>query len=548
MIFAFDAFTLSKFVLFGIGILATCFAILFGTLAGQVRHGHREPSLNGVQYLLSFGTFSIAFFAFSIVLVQTPEDFYIFDVAYNVLIALSFGVFLFEKQLSTLIKKLLLYFSPLWAAAYIIFTYSSIGREFWLSTSAVILSHTASLLILIPLYIIVKKYSFLPLHYRCFLYLAMGYTGLVGHIFPHVTPMSDLFIAVRIGDFFCLLLGLYIFIALTHRLQNEVLSFRYAFEQSMSATIIYNLKNDLAFQNKVYVELWEQSEKEYLCANKNHPITALIENKLMTNNWWQGDITIETSSGTKFYNARVYGIYNDDGSLTHKVCKFTDLTEKELIRKELESSAKKLNHLSNKLLIGQEQERQHVARELHDDIGQQLSLLAFEIETLEASTVKARISEKVSLLLQSVRDLSKQLRPTILDELGLIAAINWFVRQIPKQSMNVSFHYSGTVEKIKPPLDISLFRVVQEAVNNALKHSGSNEVKISLIATTEQVQLTIEDFGRGFDLELKDKQAMSGLSLGIVSMKERITSFNGTFKIISKLNKGTKVQAEVYYD
>lgn len=548
MIFEFDSFTLSKFVLFGIGILALCFAVLFGTLAGLAQHGQAQPQLNGVQYILSFGTFSIAFFAFSIVLVDEPQDFYIFDVAYNVFIIASFSLFLIEKKLNIQAKKLLLYLSPLWSAIFIIFTNSSIGQNFWLSETAVILSHITSLLMLWPLYLVITKYQFLPRYYRYFLYLAMGYAALVGHIFPHVQPLSMMFLAVRIGDLFCLLVGIYIFIALTHRLQNEILTFRYAFEQSRSATVIFNERNSLEFQNKKYIRLWQRSKCFYQNPEEPHPVTQLIEEKLVNNKWWQGDITINTTRGVKFFKARIYGIYNGDGRLTHKACNLTDLTEKELIRKELESSAQKLNHLSNKLLRGQEQERQHVARELHDDIGQQLSLLAFELQTLEESAFKTRISDKVAQLLQSVRDLSKQLRPTILDELGLIAAINWFIRQIPEQRMNISFHYSGTVEKIKPPLDISLFRVVQEAVNNALKHSGSEQVKISLEATSTHVRLTIEDYGHGFDLETKDKQAMLGLSLGIVSMKERITSFNGTFKIDSELHKGTKVQAEVYYD
>ena len=548
MVFAFDSFTLSKFILFGIGILALCFAVLFGTLAGQIKHVQAPPGLNGVQYLLSYGTFSIAFFAFSIVLVTKPSEFYIFDVAYNVFIILSFCVFLFEKKLSIKAKKYLLYFSPIQSALFIVFTNSEIGRAFWVSDSAIFLSHFVSIVMLIPLYLIRTKYQFLPMYYRYFLYLAMGYTAIVGHIFPHVEPLSVLFLAVRIGDLLCFFIGLFIFIALTHKLQNEILSFRFAFEQSQSATMIFNLRNTLEFQNKAYISLWQKSKDHYLTPGHPHPISEIIEDKLCKNEWWQGDITIETDSGLKYFNTRVYGIYNDDGSLTHKVCKLTNFTDKELIRKELESSAKKLNHLSKKLLNGQEQERQHVARELHDDIGQQLSLLAFEIETLDASPTKKRISEKVSQLLQSVRDLSKQLRPTILDELGLIAAINWFIRQVPKQSMDISFHYSGNVEKIKAPLDISLFRVVQEAVNNALKHSGSKEVTISLDATAKQVCLVVEDYGQGFDLETKDKQAMSGLSLGIVSMKERITSFNGTFKIDSKLQKGTRVKAEVYYD
>lgn len=548
MVFAFDSFTLSKFVLFGIGILAMCFAVLFGTLAGQSQHGQAASKLNGVQHILSFGTFSVAFFAFSIVLVNEPQDFYIFDIAYNVLIISSFSLFLFEKRLTIRTKKLLLYLSPFWSAAFILFTYSPVGKTFWGSESAVILNHILSLIMLLPLYFVVTKYHFLPRYYRYFLYLVIGYTAFVGHIFPHAEPLSVLFLLVRVGDLICLLIGIYIFIGLTHRLQNEILSFRYAFEQSRSATVIFNDRNALEFQNKKYFKLWQQSKCFYQSPENSHPMTTLIEEKLVNNKWWQGDISINTTKGVKFFRARIYGIYNGDGRLTNKAFNLTDLTEKELIRKELENSAKKLNHLSNKLLRGQEQERQHVARELHDDIGQQLSLLAFELDTLEDSSLKTRLSEKVAQLLQSVRDLSKQLRPTILDELGLIAAINWFIRQVPKQSMHISFHYTGTVEKIKPPLDISLFRVVQEAVNNALKHSGSKQVQISLEATQKQVRLTIEDDGEGFDIETKDKQAMLGLSLGIVSMKERITSFNGTFKIESELHKGTKVQAEVYYD
>lgn len=232
------------------------------------------------------------------------------------------------------------------------------------------------------------------------------------------------------------------------------------------------------------------------------------------------------------------------------------LRMRDRLEKRLKERTKKLELLSAELLKAQEEERKRIAGDLHDVIGQSLSAAKFIVETaLEQMTGGKMVPGTNSLrtlvpMLQKaseeVRTIVMNLRPSILDNLGILATISWFCRQYK----NI---YSGiTIEKqinlrerdISDDLKTTIFRILQEAMNNIAKHSNADRVLLRLEKSNSSINLIIRDNGNGFN----NKSLMSTKSytngFGITSMKERTELSGGTFDILSEPGEGTIVQAE----
>ncbi len=236
-------------------------------------------------------------------------------------------------------------------------------------------------------------------------------------------------------------------------------------------------------------------------------------------------------------------------------------TGKELRRAldELEQRVKKrtneLEMLSSRLLNAQEEERKRIAGDLHDGIGQSLSAAKFVVETtLEQLNSKSSLPEISSLktlvpILQKaseeVRAIVMNLRPSILDDLGILATIGWFCRQFQSVYSYISIEEQIRIQEreVSDDLKTIIFRVLQEAMNNIAKHSSASVVRLYLGKTGTAVELIIEDNGQGFDVAdfLSAKFVEKGF--GITSMKERTELSGGIFTIKSALEKGTFVQA-----
>jgi signal transduction histidine kinase len=220
-----------------------------------------------------------------------------------------------------------------------------------------------------------------------------------------------------------------------------------------------------------------------------------------------------------------------------------DITE----RKRVEVS---LSGISRKLVQAQEQERSRIARELHDDVNQRLAMLAVELESLRAirpdlpSEVRLRLQDlrkQTTELSTDVQALSHDLHTSKLEYLGVVAAMKSWCKEFgERQKLHVSF--KENVSKALPPeLGLPLFRVLQESVHNAAKHSGANEISVQMIQDWDEIQLIVRDSGRGFDTEV----ANNGKGLGLISMQERVRLVNGTMVIQSKPMGGTTVYVHV---
>jgi signal transduction histidine kinase len=201
------------------------------------------------------------------------------------------------------------------------------------------------------------------------------------------------------------------------------------------------------------------------------------------------------------------------------------------------------------LINTQEQERARIGRELHDDINQRLALLAIELGQLrdhpsEVASRMQQIRQKADEISRDVQSLSHDLHPSKLEYLGVVAGMrSWCNEFAERQGMEIDFE-SDVSSKIPAEIGVCLFRVLQEALHNAAKHSGVKRIEVQLAERSHAVHLMVSDSGRGFDLE----PAMLGNGLGLTSMRERTRLVDGTISIESKPMGGTTIRVRIPLD
>jgi PAS domain S-box-containing protein len=238
---------------------------------------------------------------------------------------------------------------------------------------------------------------------------------------------------------------------------------------------------------------------------------------------------------------------DDDGNVVTILSLVQDITEREKADKTLKESYEKIRRLSEHLQNIREEERTYMAREIHDELGGQLTVLKMDASWLNQALagggkpVKQRLRNLIHILnamLKSVRRISSQLRPSQLDNLGLIAAMEWHVKEFEKRSgVGLTFKRPKTELQITEALKNGLFRILQESLTNVARHSGAKHVDVELKQSGDELVLSIVDDGRGFDHE----KAAEERTLGILGMKERTITLGGSYEIISEPGKGTRV-------
>jgi two-component system sensor histidine kinase UhpB len=211
----------------------------------------------------------------------------------------------------------------------------------------------------------------------------------------------------------------------------------------------------------------------------------------------------------------------------------------------------------SQIIDAQENERKRISRELHDEIGQSLTAIKFSLDMIErdlpqtSSVVRERLGEAKSLsnqTLTSMRQLSMDLRPTMLDDLGLIPTLRWYVQNFSTR-LNIcsDFQAIGFEEKLPPQIETALYRIVQEALNNIAKHARASRFEVRLERRDSIISATIRDNGKGFDLEKVLHPESPERGFGIVGMQERVSLLGGHIDIRSKPNSGAEIQIEVPY-
>lgn len=216
-------------------------------------------------------------------------------------------------------------------------------------------------------------------------------------------------------------------------------------------------------------------------------------------------------------------------------------------------SARELQRLSAKLIRAQEEERRTIARELHDEVGQVLTTIKVELavaqHAIEASGGAGYLLDDVRSIadgaVSTVRDLSHLLHPALLDDLGLPAAVEWYLRGFGKRhGLRVDILHEHMEERLAPETETSAYRIVQEALTNVANHAHATSCRVYLQRLTNTVLITIEDDGVGFD-GAPAEQSGRRRGLGLVGIRERVSELRGTLRIESAPGKGTRLTVEL---
>ncbi len=228
-----------------------------------------------------------------------------------------------------------------------------------------------------------------------------------------------------------------------------------------------------------------------------------------------------------------------------------DITRRKNDEEALRGYAEQQKIISRRLLEVQEAERRQIALELHDEIGQILTGLKLQLEVAAQKSVEndsiTEAQNLVNEVMAKVRKLSLDLRPPTLDHLGLLSAILWLIRNYTNQTnIEVDFNHEGLESKRFPTeIETSAYRVVQEALTNIARHAKVKAAKIRVWVDEKTLNLTIEDEGKGFDLE---QVLAKGDSTGVAGMRERVLFLDGDFEIESSSEKGTKISASWHFE
>jgi PAS domain S-box-containing protein len=247
--------------------------------------------------------------------------------------------------------------------------------------------------------------------------------------------------------------------------------------------------------------------------------------------------------------------FDDQGGFIQTLCMFQDITERKQAEEEIARKRDQLRALAGRLAEVEEAERQHLARELHDQVCQSLTALGLTLTLLQnqmprkvAPALLKRLADAVALVEQtgsSLRDLTVELRPPMLDDYGLLSALHWYGEKFSGMTgIRVDVQGQEAAPRLAAPVELVLFRIVQEAMNNVVKHAQATEVVLTEEVDSHTVRLVVADNGVGFDQDRLGQPQGRNL-WGLMTMSERAMAVGGHCRIESRPGQGTRVVVEV---
>ena len=318
----------------------------------------------------------------------------------------------------------------------------------------------------------------------------------------------------------------------------------------------------IEFANEKFADIYGYSKDELYgmdSLNLVHPDDRPLIKKLREKRLRGENVPAEYESSGLKKNGDIIWVMRSFCQITYKGRPaisgiVADISNRRRAEEALRKSDKELRVLSNQLLSAEEKERKRIARELHDSIGQALSAIKFSVENalLQLRAVANPIDlgslEAVIPLtrktIEEVRRIVKDLRPSILDDLGILATIGWFCREFQNVYAAVRIETTIDVEEKEVPLYLktTIYRIMQEALNNVAKHSKANFVRLQLQKTESHLNLSIHDNGRGFNLDRAMALKTSHRGFGLASLRERAELSGASFEINSATESGTMIK------
>ncbi len=264
---------------------------------------------------------------------------------------------------------------------------------------------------------------------------------------------------------------------------------------------------------------------------------------------YDDEMRLRRSDGEyRWFLVRTAPLRDEQGAVVKWYGVSTDIEDRKRAEEALRESTDRLRHLTHRLLEVQEEERRHLARELHDEFGQLLAAITLHLHAAQGVSgelAQPQLEECMALLRRAgeeVRSLALELRPTMLETAGLDAALRWLADQHQGQT-GIAVHVEGHSDGVSGSLAIACFRVTQEALTNVVRHARARNVWIELSQTETLLEVVVRDDGVGFDVERTRGQAGARCSLGLLGMRERVEVFGGSLEVDSAPGRGTRVRA-----
>src|SRR5260370_32678404 len=307
---------------------------------------------------------------------------------------------------------------------------------------------------------------------------------------------------------------------------------------------------DLEFLNQRWLDYTGLSLKEGIeePTRTVHPddLSRVLEKWLVikaTSEVYEDELRLQRADGEyRWFLVRVAPLLDEQGNIVKWFGASVDIEDRRRAEKNLEEAHRQLKLLSRRRVKVQEEERRHLARELHDEIGQALTAAKINLQAAleEPDHAKAkRIHETTAILerlLGQVRQISLNLRPSTLDDLGLVPALRSLLDEQGRlASVAVRFSAKNMPENLDPEIQTTCFRIAQEAITNAVRHARSTQISVELSLENGNLRLQIRDNGTGFDAESAQAQTTG---LGLIGMKERAALGGGRTRIVASRGKG----------
>jgi PAS domain S-box-containing protein len=268
---------------------------------------------------------------------------------------------------------------------------------------------------------------------------------------------------------------------------------------------------------------------------------------------WKGEINfVHPKNGRQIIVLGYINLLkNREGNITGFIATSKDITDRKHVENALNERTEQLRELSTHLQEIREEERTNIAREIHDELGQQLTGLKMDITWLkkrvktEDPVIKNKFAESIKLIdasVKTIRRIVTELRPSIIDDLGLNAAVEWHVVDFGKKlGLHIEYENDFDDEHIKPAISIGLFRILQESLTNIAKHAQAKNVSIKIGQVNDTIHLCVKDDGVGFDTKVRQIDK----TFGLLGIKERANKMDGECFIESGPGEGTKIEVRI---
>lgn len=324
---------------------------------------------------------------------------------------------------------------------------------------------------------------------------------------------------------------------------KELMDVKYALDES-SIVAVTDQRGIIRYANKKFCEISQYELEEIIgndhrMLNSGHHSRAFFKQLWRTIGFgevWKGEIKNQAKDGSYYWvDTTIVPFLKENGKPYQYLAIRNEITERKRVEQELQ-------HMMTKFVDVQESEKRKFSRELHDGIGQELYSLLISVHRLQRDIdhpLLEQLESDTSGLIQSVREMSWELRPPALDELGLLPAVRSFINRIEK-SYNFQVHlYTDYTYSLTGEMETTIYRVIQEALTNVRKYAQVQEAYVTIQENDDLIYLSIQDEGVG----IMDEEKRKGV--GLFSMEERARSVGGTLRISSLEKSGTKIEVEI---